>query len=100
MADNAKDNRTEFAENAQTEVKKEKKVQKDKVKAKEKKEGIGEYLKGVRQEMSRVIWPTNKELGSYTAVVIATCAFFALGFWAVDSGFLAILRAVLGITLN
>ena len=33
MADNAKDNRTEFAENAQTEVKKEKKVQKDKVKA-------------------------------------------------------------------
>lgn len=99
MADNAKDNRTEFAKSAQTEVKKEAKAQKAKVKE-GKREGLGDYLKGVRQEMSRVIWPTNKELGSYTVVVIATCAFFALGFWAVDSGFLAILRAVLGITLN
>lgn len=58
------------------------------------------YWKGVKHEMSKVIWPTKKELGAFTVVVLCTCAFFALGFWAIDSGFLAILRAVLGITLN
>ena len=69
-------------------------------KEQKKENSLVEYLKGVRLEMSRVVWPTNKELGAYTAIVIVTCAAFALGFWAIDSGFLAILRAVLGITLN
>ena len=50
-------------------------------------------------EMKKVVWPTKKELGSYTAVVVLTCAFFALAFWAIDSGFLALLKAVLNIEL-
>ena len=58
-----------------------------------------DYIKGVRQEMKKVVWPTNKELGSYTVVVLVMCAFFALVFWAVDSGFLALLKAVLNITV-
>ena len=62
--------------------------------------GIKEYFKGIKLEMSKVVWPTKKELGSFTAVVIATCAVFALGFWLIDTGVLAALRAVLGITLN
>ena len=62
--------------------------------------GIKEYFKGIKLEMSKVVWPTRKELGSFTAVVIATCAVFALGFWLIDTGVLAALRAVLGITLN
>jgi preprotein translocase subunit SecE len=67
---------------------------------KAKKGGAMEYLKGVRQEMKKVVWPTKKELGSFAAVVVATCAVFALGFWLIDTGVLAALRAVLGITLN
>lgn len=59
-----------------------------------------EYFKGIKLEMSKVIWPTRKELGSFTAVVLATCAFFALGFWLIDTGVLAALRAVLGISLS
>lgn len=59
-----------------------------------------EYWKGVKQEMAKVVWPTKKELGTFTAVVIGTCAAFALAFWAMDSAFLAALRAVLGITLS
>ena len=66
----------------------------------QKKESTLDYWKGVRQEMKKVVWPTRQELGLYTVVVIFTCAVFALGFWAIDSGFLAILRAVLGITLS
>ncbi len=62
--------------------------------------GIKEYFKGIKLEMSKVVWPTRKELGSFTAVVIATCAVFALGFWLIDTGVLAALKAVLGITLN
>ena len=57
--------------------------------------GIKEYFKGIKLEMSKVVWPTRKELGSFTAVVIATCAVFALGFWLIDTGVLAALRAIL-----
>ena len=64
-----------------------------------KKAGLGEYFKGVKLEMKKVIWPTKKETTSYTAVVIVTCALFALGFWLIDTGVLAALRAVLGVTL-
>ena len=49
--------------------------------------------------MKKVVWPTKKELVSYTAVVIVTCAVFALGFWLVDTGVLLALREVLNITL-
>ena len=63
------------------------------------KRSLKEYLKGVRLEMRKVIWPTKKELVNFSVVVIAVCAFFALGFWAVDSAVLAALREVLGITM-
>lgn len=65
-----------------------------------KKEGTGEYIKGVKKEMGKVIWPTRKELVTYTIVVLATCAVFALGFWLIDTGVIAALRGILGITLN
>ena len=64
-----------------------------------KKAGAGEYLKGVKLELKKVVWPTKKETTSYTAVVIVTCAIFALGFWLIDTGVLATLRAILGVTL-
>ena len=55
---------------------------------------IKEYFKGVKLEMKKVVWPTKKELGSFTAIVLATCAAFAVVFWAVDTGVLAAIRAV------
>ena len=69
-------------------------------KEKEKKPGFKEYLRGVRTEMKEVVWPTRKEVVSYTAVVIAVCAAFAVAFWLIDTGVLAALKAVLGVTLN
>ena len=44
--------------------------------------------------MKKVVWPTKKELGSFTAVVLVTCAAFAVVFWAVDTGVLAAIKAV------
>ncbi|MDY6038815.1 MAG: preprotein translocase subunit SecE [Eubacterium sp.] len=66
----------------------------------QRRESVGEYLKGVRKEMGKVVWPTRKELGAYTVVVAATCAIFALGFWLVDLGVLALLKNILGVTMN
>ena len=63
-------------------------------KEKEKKPGFKEYLRGVRTEMKKVVWPTRQELGSYTAVVLAVCAAFALLFWGVDSAVLAGIKAI------
>ena len=68
-------------------------------KEKKKRASLGEYFRGVKTEMKKVVWPTKKELVSYTAVVIVTCAVFALGFWLVDTGVLLALREVLNITL-
>ncbi|MDD5822910.1 MAG: preprotein translocase subunit SecE [Firmicutes bacterium] len=59
-----------------------------------------EYLKGVRQEMKKVVWPTKEQLGTDTVVVLVTCALFAAAFWLIDTGFLAALKGILGITLS
>lgn len=58
------------------------------------------YWQGVKREMSKVVWPTRKELGTYTVVVIVTCAVFALGFWLIDTGVLAVLKHMLGVALS
>ncbi len=58
------------------------------------------YLRGVRQEFGKVVWPTREELTTSTVVVFATVIFFALAFWLIDTGFLAALKGILGITLS
>jgi preprotein translocase subunit SecE len=64
------------------------------------KTGIIAYLKGVRQELRKVVWPTREELTTDTIVVFACVAFFAVTFWLIDTGFLAALKGILGITLS
>lgn len=64
-----------------------------------KKAGLKEYFRGVRTEMKKVVWPTKKELVSYTSIVIVVCAIFALGFWLMDTGILAALRLILGVSV-
>ena len=66
---------------------------------KKKKGGLREYFKGIRTELKKVIWPTKKEIGSYTTIVIITCAFFALAIWLLDTGTLAVLRGILKINM-
>jgi preprotein translocase subunit SecE len=72
----------------------------DKAEKKEKKTGLIAYLKGVRQEFSKVVWPTREELTTNTIVVIVTVVVFSLAFWLIDTGFLAALKGILGITLS
>jgi len=66
---------------------------------KREKRSLKEYFKGVKLEMKKVVWPTKEELGSYTVIVIVTCVFFAVAFFLIDTGFLAILEKLLGINM-
>jgi preprotein translocase subunit SecE len=59
---------------------------------------IGDYFKGIRTEVKKVVWPTRKELASYTGVVLFACVLLGLGIWIVDSAFLASLKYVLNIS--
>ena len=65
-----------------------------------KKGGLLAYLRGVRQEFRKVVWPTREELTTDTIVVFACVIFFAVAFWLIDTGFLAALKGILGITLS
>ena len=69
-------------------------------KKQEKKGGLLAYLRGVRQEFKKVVWPTREELTTDTIVVFACVIFFAAAFWLIDTGFLAALKGILGITLS
>jgi preprotein translocase subunit SecE len=66
---------------------------------KRRKGALKEYFKGVRLETKKVVWPTRKEMVSYTIVVLVACVFFSLVIWGIDSGFLALLKQMLNITL-
>lgn len=65
-----------------------------------KKGGFLNYLRGVKQEFKKVVWPTREELTTDTAVVVLCVIFFSLVFWLIDTGFLAALKGILGITLS
>ena len=55
-----------------------------------------EFLRQVRQEVSRVTWPTRKELTMTTAMVFVMAVFVALFFFLVDEALAFAVRIVLG----
>jgi preprotein translocase subunit SecE len=44
-----------------------------------------EFLKDVRSEMRKVVWPSRPEVQSTTIVVLVTVFIFAAYFWLVDT---------------
>jgi preprotein translocase subunit SecE len=48
-------------------------------------ERFGEFLKDVRSEMRKVVWPTRADVQSTTLVVLVTVFIFAAYFWLVDN---------------
>lgn len=61
--------------------------------------GIRDYFKGVKTEIKKVVWPTRKEMVTFTSVVILTCFVASLVFWGFNSGVLALLKVVLNISI-
>lgn len=46
---------------------------------------FGQYLKDVKVELRRVVWPTKQEVGQYTLVVVSTLIFFGVFIYIIDS---------------
>jgi preprotein translocase subunit SecE len=55
--------------------------------AKEKKPGLGKYLKSVRSEIKKVTWPSRKDLLNYTAVVLVMVFISAVAIGVMDTVF-------------
>ena len=57
----------------------------------------GEFIRQVRSEMSKVVWPTGKETTTTAIMVVIMTAMLALFFFGVDAFFSAIVKALLGL---
>jgi preprotein translocase subunit SecE len=58
-------------------------------------ERIKNYLKGVRGEVSRVSWPTRKEVISLTALILLLMIVLTIYIWGVDTIVQGILRVII-----
>lgn len=54
------------------------------------------FLKGVRYEWKKIIWPTKKELINYSAMVILISVIVALVVWGIDKVLLYLLSFIVG----
>ena len=57
----------------------------------------GEFIRQVRQEASKVTWPTRRETGTATAMVFVMVTLAALFFFVVDQILALVVRYVLGL---
>ncbi len=60
------------------------------------KKNPGEYIQQVRQETSKVTWPTRKETAMTTMMVFIMVTCFSLFFLGVDSIISFVVRLMLG----
>ena len=57
----------------------------------------GEFIRQVRAEATKVVWPTAKETRATTIMVLIMTLLLAMFFFAVDSAFSAIVQFLLGL---
>lgn len=57
----------------------------------------GEYIRQVRAEGSKIVWPTMKETRTTAIMVVIMTAMLAVFFFGVDSAFSAIVKFLLSL---
>jgi len=57
----------------------------------------GEFIRQVRAETAKVVWPTGRETVMTAVMVLIMTTILALFFFGIDSAFSAIVRALLGL---
>jgi len=57
----------------------------------------GEFLRQVRAETAKVVWPTRKETVTTAIMVLIMTTLLGIFFFGVDSAFSAIVKALLGL---
>lgn len=61
---------------------------------------VGKFIEQVRAEGRKVVWPTMKETRVTTIMVLIMTSMLAIFFFAVDSGFSAIVKYLLSLLSN
>ena len=56
---------------------------------------IGDWFRGMKSELKKVIWPTAKQTTNNSLVVFGTVAVFGVGLWALDYVASAIVQALM-----
>ena len=56
----------------------------------------GEFIRQVRSEAGKVVWPTRKETVTTAIMVLFMTALLAVFFFIVDAGFSAIVKFLIG----
>ncbi len=76
-------------ENAKPEKKaKDKKPKKDNV--------VGKFLRDLKGEFKKIVWPSKKQIINNTVVVIVAIIVLGVFIWAVDLGLAALVKLFLG----
>lgn len=57
----------------------------------------GEFLRQVRAETAKIVWPTRRETLMTGLMVVIMTALLGLFFFGIDSAFSAIVQALLGL---
>ena len=57
----------------------------------------GEFLRQVRSESAKIVWPSRKETLMTGLMVVIMTSLLALFFFGVDSAFSSIVQALLGL---
>ena len=57
----------------------------------------GEFLRQVRAETAKVVWPSRKETVTTAIMVVIMTTILGIFFFATDSAFAAIVKALLGL---
>ena len=57
----------------------------------------GEYIRQVRAEGGKVVWPTRRETVTTAIMVVIMTSMLAVFFFGVDSVFSAIVKSLLGL---
>ena len=57
----------------------------------------GEFLRQVRAESAKIVWPTRRETVMTGIMVLIMTSLLALFFFGVDSAFSSIVQALLGL---
>lgn len=81
---------------AKSEADKKKSVKNSK-NAKKKPNKVVKYLKDLKSEIKKVVWPSFSKVRNNTLVVVVTMTLCGLAIWGIDSGLTAIIRLALSI---
>ncbi len=57
----------------------------------------GEFIRQVRAESAKIVWPTRRETMMTGVMVVIMTTLLAIFFFGVDSAFSAIVQALLGL---